>query len=123
CTDGDAYGWDHHWWVTIMSKRGLSIMPCVTMVENDGYGEGATHTRDDKEPKPATPMAFPLVHPATVSMDEAVEGELELILLRTDGRLSRLVRKLIRPLWLRSLVRRIITIPIVWKLVRRVVGR
>lgn len=123
CTDGDAYGWDHHWWVTIMSKAGLSIMPAVTMVENDGYGEGATHTRADKEPTPATPMTFPLVHPASVAMDPGVEGELELILLRTDGRLSRLVRKLIRPLWLRSIVRRIITIPIVWKVVRRFVGR
>lgn len=123
CTDGDAYGWDHHWWVTIMSKGGLSIMPSVTLVENDGYGEGATHTRADKEPEPAQSMPFPLVHPEIVALDTAIEGELELILLRTDGRLSRLVRKIIRPLWLRSIVRRIITIPIVWRLVRRVVGR
>lgn len=123
CADGDAYGWDHHWWVTIMSEGGLSVMPAVTVIENDGYGEGATHTRAAKEPTPAETLPFPLVHPASVALDPAIEGELELILLRTDGRLSRLVRKLIRPLWLRSIVRRIITIPIVWKIVRRMVGR
>lgn len=123
CTDGDAYGWDHHWWVTIMSQGGLSVMPAVTMVENDGYGEGATHTRAGKEPIPAVPMPFPLVHPARVALDPTVESELELILLRTDGRLSRMARKLIRPLWLRSIVRRTLTMPVVWKLVRRFVGR
>ena len=48
-TNGDLRGWDHHWWVTIMSRQGLSIMPSVTLVENDGYGEGATHTRAEKD--------------------------------------------------------------------------
>jgi hypothetical protein len=122
-TDGDAYGWDHHWWVTIMSRQGLSVMPAVNLVENDGYGEGATHTRAEKEPDPAQAMEFPLKHPDEVGLNRAVEGELELILLRTDGRLSRWARKLIRPLWLRSLVRRVIELPPVWWVVRRLVGR
>jgi hypothetical protein len=121
--DGDRYGWDHHWWVTIMSRRGLSVMPAVNLVEHDGYGEGATHTRAAKEPTPAVPMAFPLVHPPVVELNRAVEGELELVLLRTDGRLSRLARRLIKPLWLRALVRRILEIPLVWRLVRRLVSQ
>ncbi|HJQ05504.1 MAG TPA: hypothetical protein VJ872_08680 [Nocardioides sp.] len=120
--DGDSRGWDHHWWVTIMSRQGLSIMPRVNLVENDGYGEGATHTRAAKEPVPAVPMTFPMTHPP-VDLNREVEGELELILLRTDGRLSRLARKLIKPLWLRSLVRRIVSFPPVWAVVRRFVGR
>lgn len=120
--DGDSRGWDHHWWVTIMSRRGLSIMPRVTLVENDGYGEGATHTRADKAPEPAAAMEFPMTHPP-VDLNRDVEGELELILLRTDGRISRLARKVIKPLWLRSLVRRIVSFPPVWAVVRRIVGR
>ncbi|GAC1385098.1 MAG: hemolytic protein HlpA [Marmoricola sp.] len=123
CTDGDAYGWDHHWWVTIMSKGGLSIVPAITMIENDGYGEGATHTRADKQPVPAQAMPLPLVHPRAVALNHEIEGELELILLRTDGRLSRAIRKLIRPFWLRSLIRRVISHPLVWPLVRRAVSR
>jgi hypothetical protein len=122
-TDGDARGWDHHWWVTIMDRQGLSIMPAVNLVENDGYGEGATHTRADKEPWPAHTMEFPLVHPPRVELNRDVEGELELVLLRTDGELSRWVRKLIRPLWMRKLVRRAVDVPLVWAVVRRVVGR
>ncbi len=109
--DGDERGWDHHWWVTIMTERGLSTIPSVNLVENDGYGEGATHTRADKDPVPAEPMPLPMTHPAEVALNREVEAELELILLRTDGRLSRWARRLIRPLWLRSLVRRVIDVP------------
>jgi len=121
--DGDRYGWDHHWWVTIMSRQGLSIMPCVNLVEHDGYGEGATHTRASKDPEPALSLDFPLEHPPAVELNRDIEGELELVLLRTDGRLSRLARRLIRPLWMRALVRRVIEIPIVWRVVRRLVGQ
>ena len=92
-----------------MSEQGLSTTPAVNLVENDGYGEGATHTRADKGPEPAAPMPMPLTHPVEVTLNRAIEAELELILLRTDGRLSRWARRLIRPLWLRSIVRRVIT--------------
>jgi hypothetical protein len=119
-TNGDRRGWDHHWWVTIMSRQGLSIMPSVILVENDGYGEGATHTRADQEPFSAEPIEFPLVHPDRIELNRDIEGELELVLLRTDGRLSRLARRLIQPLWMRGIVRRIITFPPVWRLVRRI---
>jgi hypothetical protein len=122
-TDGDHYGWDHHWWVTIMSRQGLSIMPRVNLVEHDGYGEGATHTRASKVPYPAEAMAFPLVHPAGVELNRDAERELELILLRHDGRISRLARKLIKPLWMRAMVRRLIDLPLVSKIVHRLVGQ
>ena len=121
--DGDRYGWDHHFWVTIMAQGGLCATPAHNTVENDGYGEGATHTRAAKDPTPAEPMPFPLRHPSEVALNLEVEKELELVLLRTDGRLSRLARRLIRPLWLRALVRRAITRPLVWRAVRQVVAR
>lgn len=122
-TNGDERGWDHHWWVTIMAHRGLSVTPALNIVENDGFGEGATHTRAAKDPTRAVAMPLPLRHPDSVELDRTVEAELELILLSIDGRLSRLVRTLIRPLWLRSVVRRIVAQPVVWRLVRRVVAR
>jgi len=121
--NGDLRGWDHHWWVTIMSRCGLSATPAYNLIENDGYGEGATHTRAAKDPIPSEPLPLPIVHPARVELNREVEAELELDLLRTDGRLSRLARRLIRPLWMRALVRRVITFPPVWWLVRRVVAR
>ncbi|TAM91368.1 MAG: glycosyltransferase [Jatrophihabitans sp.] len=120
--DGDARGWDHHWWVSIMAAGGLSAVPAANLVENDGFGDDATHTRAAKEPDPAVPMRFPMVHPP-LALNADVERELELILLRTDGRLSRLARRVIRPLWLRSVVRRLIAFPPVWRAVRRLVGR
>ncbi|UDY23613.1 hypothetical protein [Nocardioides sp. Kera G14] len=122
-TNGDLRGWDHHWWVTIMSRGGLSVMPAVTLVENDGYGDGATHTRSAKEPTPAEPMPFPLRHPDRIELNRDIERELELVLLRTDGQLSRLARRLIQPLWLRAIARRVITFPPIWALLRRIVAR
>jgi hypothetical protein len=118
-TDGDHYGWDHHWWVTIMSRQGLSIIPRINLVEHDGYGEGATHTRASKVPYPALSMDFPLVHPPAVELNREAEGELELVLLRHDGRLSRLARKLIKPLWMRAMIRRVLDIPIVSRILHR----
>jgi hypothetical protein len=122
-TDGDHYGWDHHWWVTIMSRQGLSIMPCINLVEHDGYGEGATHTRAAKIPYPAEQMTFPLVHPPRVELNREIEEKLEVILLRHDGRFARLARKLIKPLWMRALVRRLIDLPIVSRVVHRLMGQ
>jgi hypothetical protein len=121
--DGDHYGWDHHWWVTIMSRQGLSIMPCVNLVEHDGYGEGATHTRAAKTPYPAEQMRFPLVHPPAVELNRDIEEKLEVILLRHDGKIARLARKLIKPLWMRAMVRRLIDLPIVSRVVHRLMGQ
>ncbi len=121
--NGDARGWDHHFWVTIMSEGGLCATPAYNTVENDGYGEGATHTRSAKSPTPSEPMPFPLVHPTAVELNREVQQELELVLLRIDGRLSRMARRVIRPLWMRALVRKVITQPLVWRFVRRIVAR
>jgi hypothetical protein len=122
-TDGDSRGWDHHYWVTIMSEGGLCATPAYNTIENDGYGEGATHTRSAKAPTPAEPMPFPLVHPPAVELNTDVQAELELVLLRIDGRLSRVVRKVIRPLWMRAIVRKVITQPLIWRFVRKILAR
>lgn len=110
----DAYGWDSHWWLTIMSEGGLSVTPKVNLVANDGFGEGATHTRSNRPVTPAEPIAFPLVHPAEVVLNEQVERDLEIVLLRANGRLANAVRKLVKPLWMRTLIRRTVSSRPVW---------
>lgn len=105
----DEYGWDSHWWVSLLSEGKLSVTPAVNMVMNDGYGEGATHTRSSRPPTPATSTSFPLTHPDAVALCEPVERELELVLLRANGRLARAARKVIRPLWMRGIARRVVT--------------
>ena len=121
--DGDSRGWDHHWWVTIMSRRGLSITPSLNLVENDGFGPDATHTHTAREPMPAQAMPFPLVHPPAVALNEQAEAELELVLLQIDGRLSRAVKRIIKPLWMRAIIGRIVRFRPVWAVVRRLVAR
>lgn len=122
-TDPTSYFWDHHWWVTILNQNGLSAVPRHNLVENDGYGEGATNVRAKKEPRPARPLEMPIRHPSQIRRNPAVEAELELVIVRTDGRLSRIARSIIRPLWLRAIARRIVTAPFVWPIMRRVLGR
>lgn len=121
--NGDLRGWDHHWWVTIMSERGLSVTPSLNLIENDGFGPDATHTHTAREPMPAASMPDPLVHPAAVELNEQVEAELELVLLQIDGRLSRALKRIIKPLWMRVIIGRIVRFPPVWAVVRRFVAR
>lgn len=118
--DGNAYGWDSHWWVTIMVNGGLSATPAINLVANDGFGEGATHTRSTRGVTAAEAMTFPLVHPDQVVLNEAVERELELVLLRANGRLARAARRVIRPLWMRTLVRGVLSNRAVWRVVKAV---
>lgn len=122
-TDPESYFWDHHWWVTIINQNGLSAIPRHNLVMNDGYGEGATNVRAKKDPNPARPLELPIRHPAAVERNRKVEEELELVMVRTDSLLPRIARAIIRPLWLRAIVRKIITQPLIWRFVRKVLNR
>jgi len=118
--DGSEYGWDSHWWVTIMANGGLSATPAVNLVANDGFGVGATHTRSNRQVTPAEAMSFPLVHPDAVRLNEEIERELELVLLRANGRLARAARRLVRPLWMRTMIRGFLSSRMVWRTVKGV---
>jgi len=105
---GDVFthGWDKHWWLSIMSAGGVCVTPSHSLVENVGFGEGATHTvGSGADYGVARPMAFPLVHPADVVVDVDVERELELILNRVGGRMAHLVRRLVRSARIRRVLR------------------
>ncbi|HEX8253264.1 MAG TPA: glycosyltransferase family 2 protein [Thermoanaerobaculia bacterium] len=57
--------WDYQWNFSCWSQYGLSVLPSVNLVVNDGFGEDATHT---KSPIPWPPSAElgEIVHPPTV---------------------------------------------------------
>lgn len=101
-----THGWDKHWWLTMLTEGGLAATPARNLVENIGFGAGATHGVHEREMDPAEPMPFPLRHPAEVALDVEVERELELLLNRVGGRAARLGRRLIRSPRLRALARR-----------------
>jgi hypothetical protein len=101
-----THGWDKHWWLSVMSEDGVCVTPAHSLVENVGFGEGATHTVGSGAGYGAArPVAFPLVHPADVAVDVEVERELELILNRVGGRAARRVRRMVRSPRMRRVLR------------------
>ena len=67
--------WDYQWMFTNLTRRSLSIAPQVNLVQNLGFGIGATHSNDAAgAPRVrAKSISFPLQHPpvmiASRSMD------------------------------------------------------
>ena len=61
---GQIDTWDFQWTYAHMRHRGVSIAPSVNLVENLGFGDGATHTA--RVPpwlrQTSSPMSFPLRH-------------------------------------------------------------
>lgn len=102
------HGWDKQWWITMLTEGGLAATPSVNMVENVGFGEGATHGVYERETDPALPMAFPLQHPRAVGLDVEVERELELLLNRVGGPTTELARRLVTNPRLRAAARRVL---------------
>lgn len=118
-TDGEAYGWDSHWWLTVAHHGGLSITPSINLVSNVGWGEGATHTRSTRKPAPAVSMPSPLAHPAEVALNPTVQVELEYVLLRANGRLANFIRFFIPSIRVRGWIREIVHSKLVWGTFRR----
>lgn len=61
--------WDHQWTFTLWFKDKVSIIPCVNLISNIGFGEDATHTKKINQyanMKTST-LIFPLVHPNKVT--------------------------------------------------------
>lgn len=115
---GDDFGWDAHFWLTIVTSGGFAISPAVNMVENIGMGAEATHTVTDKETIPARRMDFPLRHPASMEINKGLELEQELHLVRGQGRLARIVGRIVGRGSLRRLLSRISSWHVTWRIVR-----
>jgi hypothetical protein len=59
--------WDYQWVYTRLKNNALTILPCVNLIANIGFGPGATHTAkaDPRLTPPAKAVEFPLQHPSS----------------------------------------------------------
>ncbi len=72
----DVSWWDYQWNFALHVHGGLAVVPAVNLVQNIGFGPGATHTvsaRDARGDNVALPLSFPLRHPPAVVQDRAAD--------------------------------------------------
>lgn len=76
--------WDYQWQYACFINSGMSCMPYINLVENIGFGCGATHTlnipiTEKLDIKKLGKVKFPLIHPAVFlkskECDEKIENE------------------------------------------------
>lgn len=90
--------WDYRWLLSFWRHGWLAATPIENLVENTGFGEGATNTRDrDISPgvERTARLAFPLCHPDHLQRDEAADRAVfRNHYLRMEGKLPFLPRLL-----------------------------
>ena len=63
--------WDYQWVLTLFKANGYSINPNVNLIENIGFGNGATHTTTTRGPKFVRhKLKFPIIHPRDITIDK-----------------------------------------------------
>lgn len=68
--------WDYQWTFSCWAQSGLAVLPARNLVTNVGFGEDATHTKDNVWPLanlPLEALEFPLSHPLTMIRDSAAD--------------------------------------------------
>ena len=97
--------WSFRWFLTSWLHELLAVTPRTNLVENIGFGAGATHTKQpDRECRPPVQgMEFPLVHPPRVEVDTRADDVTQYVRYGPRPRswketLNRMFRKLRRKL-------------------------
>jgi hypothetical protein len=93
---GSLDAWDFAWAFAMHRRGGLCALPTGNMIANIGFDQDATHTRNAwaaEARTPVHPLAFPLLHPASVEPSEAFEAAL----FRKQYPVSRRVMTLLPP--------------------------
>ncbi len=71
--------WDYQWFLAMLESDGLCAVPNVNLVQNVGFGDGATHTIDpDDYPARSIPVAgldHPIAHPKVTESHEAADAQ------------------------------------------------
>ncbi|WP_310962209.1 hypothetical protein [Nocardioides terrisoli] len=88
------FGWDSQWFLTQVALDALAITPAINLVHNAGFGEDATHTVSTRTLPPAEKMRFPLRHPVEGARNVDAQHDLEVGIVRSNGRLARRLRRL-----------------------------
>jgi hypothetical protein len=76
---GAIEAWDFGWNLAMLRRDGLSVIPAGNMIDNVGFGPGATHTRNPRSPDagiPLRPVEFPLTHPGSTVPSAEFEAAL-----------------------------------------------
>ena len=109
---GKVDTWDYQWAYARLLNERLSVIPAVNLVQNIGFGAGATHTMAAQGLRmslPAGTMQFPLVIPTPIkAWAEADRHYLKTIAglpcTRREAivyRLKKLAKRLLSVIWLR----------------------
>jgi hypothetical protein len=63
---GKINTWDYQWAYVLATNSGISVVPTYSLIENIGFGAGATHRLDakscDRYQVSVSPLVFPLKH-------------------------------------------------------------
>jgi len=93
--NGEIDTWDYQWGFAKLINSGISIIPAKNLINNIGFGDEATHTRnvnkDDFSSKPFD-MDYPLIHPEYVIRN--LEKDLEYLNSVVPSKTSSILRKL-----------------------------
>jgi len=101
----DMYGncgrnaWDYQWLYTHLKENALVIVPHVNLVNNIGFGDGASHTvdADPRFTPPVKMMEFPLRHPSSFIPLRSADRHVH------DLRITPLFRRMLRKM--RSIIK------------------
>ena len=76
---GGSCPWDYRWVYTHLRNNALTVLPRVNLVQNIGFGEGATHTGhvDERWTPAASTMQFPLRHPESFIAMRCVDRQFQ----------------------------------------------
>lgn len=75
---GEIDTWDYQFMASCLEHRLLAIHPSVNLVQNIGFGPGATHTSNPDDPmakRTARTIGFPLTHPSLIRPDYLADKE------------------------------------------------
>ena len=89
--------WDYNWLYSQWKSRGLTVTPCVNLMQNIGFDGSGTHTNDPNAYEASlrkSSLRFPLIHPEIVFLDAKADLHVSLNVSRIRPRtfLSRLNR-------------------------------
>jgi hypothetical protein len=89
--EGRAFRWDSHWALSTVCERGVAVLPRANLVENIGFGEHASNTRNAIRQRGLEALEWPLTHPAQIAVNPEVELLIERLAASHQGRLARFV--------------------------------
>lgn len=99
-TEGRIDNWGYPWIFSFWCNEGLSIVPNVNLIVNEGFREDGTHTTGGLSPTPAAQsIKFPLTHPKELTADlkaDLLEDYTRWLPMKS--RIRFVIKELLRPL-------------------------